>query len=383
MNHIVLFSELTTGKLKNILAGECKYKELLPLVQHVNRKIIFQNIASNEIEKHKAMFDFKSLGYHSPDDFILYESHTKQPNVFNIEVKPACTYHLQDDFTLLDPPDHKSALILGLYSDEFERIKSRALRFMESNNDEKKVKMYAVVNLQFTKTCFHTNKAVFQTLLVQHPDYLRHPVVFVQYYLNFFLIRVRLFYQKLFEHFLPHCKKTEEQLLSELFHISPSAFQKINTTAAIYQNNISVPVVAEPENIIYKNSSENLKHNFDSVSSLPFSPETIKLLRSVPEEDLITMLNLIGKFDWSRNANVLADVVFQLLHDDKDEGLPPLRASLVDIASLVSIFVNDKFGKRINKTTFNTYLQPKKTQKRPKSGSDKRIEINEIISFSE
>jgi len=380
MNHVILFSDLTTGKLKNVLAGECRFKQLLPLVQHVNKKVIFQDISSADASKKLATLDFQALGFKGPDDFEIKETKTNTPDLINIEIKPSCVYPLQDNFTVVQAPDLRSSLFLGLFCDEFERIKARALFFMDTTDDEAKVKMYALKNLQFVKTCFHNNKSTFQSLISQNHDYENDPILFIYFYLNFFLIKVRMFYQKLFEHFIPKSKKHEVQLINELFQISPAILQ--NRTAAL-NSYLKTPVKSELEEAdtpaTYGKQTKQ-QHNFDRASSQPFpeSPEYNSANSFSHEKN--TQGSQSPKIRWNGQINILVDVFYQIMYEIKVDGEPLLVATPNDIANMLTNNFCDRNGNELSRSTIKTILLPSRADKRPKKDNSKRIDISKLIN---
>jgi len=380
MNHVILFSDLTTGRLKTVLAGECRFKQLLPLVQHVNKKVIFQNIPSSDVAKNIATFDFQAFGYKGPDDFEIKEVKANTPDHVNLEIKPLCVYSLQDNFTLAPAPDLRSSLFLGLFCDEFERIKARALYFMDSNDDEAKVKMYALKNLQFVKTCFHNNKSTFQSLISQNHDYENDPILFIYYYLNFFLIRVRLFYHKLFEHFIPRSKKNEEQLIKELFQISPAMYQNRRTALNSYLKTPAKSELEEVDTPAYYGKSIKPQHSFDRASSQPLSESPEYNSANSSRHDTNTSGSQSIKLQWNGQINTLVDIFYQTMYEIKVDGEPLLDATPNDIANMLANNFCDRNGNELSRSTIKTILLPSRADKRPKKDNSKRIDISKLMN---
>ena len=375
MNHIIVFSELTTGKLKTMLSDKLIYNDVLSIVKFVNTKIIGKNIPNPETDSFIEAFNFKALGYKSVDDFTITTTTGKSQEFSNIIITPVKVYNLHENFTLYQAPDKRSKIFQGLLCDEFERIKNRALYFLESNNDEKIVKMYALKNLQFIKTCFHNHKPVFHELFTLHPDYLHNPDAFIHYNINFFLIRLRLFYEKFFVPFLPQSKKTEKQLLAELFQMNTNVLYNQNNQLTSNDNNDTSLKASEPENDYSINNKKKIKPDFNTASSLPMAFELIAKEYNISVEILKLITPFIGKLQWNGNINSLGDVLFQMMYEHKTKGKPFLDGPHEAIASFVSLFLVDKNGQPLSKASIKTCLQKSKTDKRPKSGSKGKINL--------
>jgi len=358
MNHIEVFSALTSGKLKTILSGNLPYKDILSIVREVNTKIICENVPLSKVNMHTENFNFQALGYWSHDDFTITTTSGKTSEFSNITVTPVSHYILHDNFTLALAPDKRSKIILGFLADEFERIKCRALYTFESSTNENRVKLYAIKNRQFIKTCFHNHKAIFHDIFTLHPNYLGNPDAYIHYYINFFLIRLRLFYEKLFEDFLGTGKKAEKQLLAELFQINPALmYNQLSTNQPDLENK---PVFE---------CSEPVQQPYAAVTSLALAYETIGKAHNISADTLKILVGLIGKFKWNGKKNILGDAIFQLLQKKDENDLPMLEASPDVLATLISLLCIDSTGNSLSKATIRTYLQPCKVDKRPKEGS--------------
>jgi len=162
MNDISVFFELTNGKFKSLLNGNCPYKDTLSIVNAVNNKIIYKGVPEHEVTGLIEKIDFQSMGYFSQSDFkIITTEEQNNPNLVNISISPACFYTLQDNFFLIPAPNNKSNMFLSLFCDEYERIKKRALYFFSKNNDKELVQMYALRNIQYIKNCYNISKTNF------------------------------------------------------------------------------------------------------------------------------------------------------------------------------------------------------------------------------
>ncbi|MGD0710253.1 MAG: hypothetical protein ABR968_03655 [Bacteroidales bacterium] len=363
MNHIIVFSELTTGKFKTMLSGKCLHKDILSIVRSVNSKVIYKNVPLSQANSLSDTFNYQALGYKSTDDFKLTTSTGKSPEFVNITITPLCYYNLHDNFSLTQAPDKRSNIIQGLLVDEFERIKNRALYTLESSHDEKDIKVYAVKNRMFVKTCFHNHKAVFHDLFTLYPDYLRNPDAFIHYYLNFFLIRLRMFYEKLFEDFLGKSKKTEKQLLAELFQMNPAVMYKQNNTITTTLDNDSDILARESD------------YGQDSDNSLLNAYDIIGKAHNIPPQKVQQLVELIGKVKWNGNKNILGDAIYQFMQKHNNKNIPLLDASHEVISTIVSLIGIDDQDHPLSKYTIKTHLQSGKSDKRPKSGSKKKIDI--------
>lgn len=362
-----------------MLSGKCPFNDMLSIVRSVNTKIIYRNIPVSETESITENFNYQAFGYKSVDDFKLSTTIGKAPEFINITITPLSYYNLHDNFTLALAPDKRSKIIQGLLCDEFERIKNRALYFLETTNDEKEIKVYAVKNRMFIKTCFHSHKPVFHDLFSLYPDYLHHADAFIHYNINFFLIRLRLFYEKLFEDFLPKSKKTEKQLLAELFQMNPSVLYKQSALLTTTSENSCDYLVSDSGHNCNTENSEPLQHGFDSASSLPMAFEIIGKAYNIPAGNIKQFIELIGKIKWNGQVNTLGDILYQLMFELKDKGKPKLEASAETIAGLVSLLCIDKEDHPLSKASIKTCLQPGKMDKRPKPGSAKKIDIGTIF----
>jgi len=358
MNHIEVFSSLTSGKLKNILSGDLPYKDVLSIVRKVNTKVIYENVPLSKVNMQTESFNFQALGYKSNDDFSITTTSGKTSEFSNITITPVSHYLLHDNFTLAFAPDKRSKIILGFLADEFERIKCRALYTLESSTEEKDIKVYAVKNRMFVKTCFHNQKAIFHDLFTLYPDYLRNPDAFINYYINYFLIRLRLFYEKLFEDFLGIGKKTEKHLLAELFQMNPALMQKQVSATTTYLYNVEETTSSEP-----------VQQCYAADTSLTMAYETIGKAHNISAEKVRLLVEIAGKVKWNGKKNILGDAIFQLLQKKDENDLPMLEASPDVLATLISLLCIDSTGNSLSKATIRTYLQPCKVDKRPKEGS--------------
>ncbi len=369
MNHIEVFSELTSGKLKNMLSGNLPYKDVLSIVRKVNTKMIYENVPLSKVNMHSESFNFQALGYRSLDDFSITTTTGKTSEFVNISVTPLCFYELDEKFNLAPAPDNRSKIILGLLKDEFERIKYRALYILESSTDENQVTFYAKKNIMFVKTCFHNHKMLFHDLFTLHPDYIHDADAYIHYNINYFLIKLRLFYEKLFEYFLGSGRKTEKQLLAELFQLNPTL---------MYQQNTKTSSVSEPETEIV--SSEPIKQRFAADTSLAMAYETIGKAHNFSAEKVRQLMELSGKVKWNGNINTLGDIIYQLMNELKENNTPNLEASPDDIANIVSLLFIDKENNPLSRSSIKTSLYSGRSDKRPKPGSKAKIDVQKLIS---
>lgn len=362
MNELLVFTELTSDKLKSLLSLNSPYRDVLSLVKEMNTRIIYENVPASEAHIKMKNFPFKSFGYKSPKDFKLFTTTGDKADTLNVSVTPLCCYVLEDNFTLNPAPDKRSKIILGLLADEFERIKQRAIHFLSTDVDEKQLKLYASKNRQFVKTCFHNHTAHFHDLFTIHPDYLNNPDAFIHFYLNFFLIRLRLFYEKFFEDYLGPGKKNEKQLLAELFQVNPALMVK--------RKNIVRHTLDDESEMT---CSEKVTQSYDTDTSLALAYETIGKEHNISADTLKMLLNLNGRFTWKDKINILGDAIYQLMQKKDAQGKPILDLSPDVMASLVSTLFVDSNGNHLSKATIRTYLQPCKADKRPKEGSKSKI----------
>lgn len=382
MNHITVFSELTTGKLKAMLSGKCQYNDVLSIVQAVNKRTIYKNVLKSQVNSLVESIEFQALGYKTFEDFKATTTPGNAADKVNILITPATYYPLNENFKLKQAPDKRSQLFLLLFCDEFERIKVRALYSLEINDVPEAVSMYAVKNLQFVKTCFRSQRTVFHELFSLHPDYLHNPDAFIHYYLNYFLIRIRIFYEKLFEHFLDKSDKTEKQLLAELFQFNESATQSQTSSEAAYEISDKTNYVAEPTCNSKSKKKKQPQQELDSASPLAQAFEIIGRVYNIEPSVLKVLVSLIGNLKWNGGRNALADIIFQLMNEIKVSDKPMLETTPDIIAVLVSILCLDKDDHPISKSTIRTSLQPDKPSKRPKAGGKGKIDLNNILKFS-
>ncbi|MDD3876646.1 MAG: hypothetical protein PHT69_08500 [Bacteroidales bacterium] len=364
MNHIQTFSELNSEKVRFLLSEKFPYRDVLSLVKEVNTRIIYENVTDEQLHIYTKNFNYKAFGFKGKNDFKLTTSAGDKPEFKNISVTPVCYYSLHDNFTLAPPPDVRSKIIVGLLADEFERIKLRAIYTFETSNDENQVKMYARKNRQFIKTCFHNHKATFHDLFTLNPNYLHHPESYIYFYINFFLIKLRLFYEKFFIDFLGPGKKNEKQLLAELFQVNPALMYK--------QNDAISPSIKEEHNT---NFSETAQQHFATGTSLAMAYQAIAKENNITAENLKLLLSLVGKIKWNGYKNTLADYILQLMETKSKDGLSLLETTPDDISSLLSIVAIDKDGYMLSKETIKTLLQPSKSAKRPKDGAKGKVNI--------
>ncbi len=380
MNHIAIFSELTSGKLSSMLSGKCQYNDVLSIVKAVNKNTIYENVLKSQVSGLVKNLEFKALGYKSTEDFKIITSQGNAPDQVNITITPSSFYPLHENFRLKPAPDKRSRLFNGLFSDEFERIKVRALYHLETTDDPESVSMYAVKSLLFVNTCSHDHLPVFHKMFLRYPDYLHHPDTYIHYYLNFFLIRVRLFYEKLFEKFLDKPEKTEKQLFAELFHINESALHGQDDSTSDYKINDNTSHVNEPVNKSHSKNNNQPQLDLDGASPLARAFQLISEEYNIPAETLYILVRLIGSTRWNGGKQALADVIFQLTNEIKVDDKPILEVKPSVISALLAIVCFDKDGEPINKSTIQNSLQPNKPGKRPKSGSEEKINVKQLLT---
>jgi len=382
MNHIIVFSELTTGKLKTMLTANCTFRDALEMVQSVNKKTIYKNVVKSQAEQLINELDHKQLGYKESDDFNISFIPCKNPDNVNIVITPACIYNLYEPFNFPAAPDKRSQLFLALFCDEFERIKVRVFHAVNESFDSSLFSMDAYKAMVFIKTCFRSQRIVFQEHLLKYPAYRLNPDAYINYMLAFFIIKVQVYFAKIFKEALAEEEKNEAQLFDELFRIDPVVLKKFNVTPAYSppaaSENVSSEIIATNN---YKTSTAPLQ-GFDANESLNTAFDIISQKYVLKPEILKTVVKLIGKCNWNGNANTLGDILYQLMHVLKEDDKFLLEAPDSVIAELTQMMLTWKGNQTLSKSTIRTHLQKNSTLKRPKEGESNKIDVSKLINAS-
>jgi hypothetical protein len=146
--------------------------------------------------------------------------------------------------------------------------------------------------------------------------------------------------------------------------------------AVMYKQNTAITTTLDSDSDILARDSD---YGQDPNNSLSNAYDIISKAHNIPADNVKQLISLIGKFKWNTNVNVLGDIIYQLMYQNKAKEKPTLEASNETIASFVSLLCLDKDGHFMSKETLKTSLQSGKTYKRPKTGSNKKVNVRNLL----
>ncbi len=243
------------------------------------------------------------------------------------------------------PPCFKSMCYLQLIIDEFERIKIRACRLLNSVKEPDELKLQSLKNLRIAEYLLRETSAFCNYLLIPKDDNQKQTLYYINDCLKKFLIKSIRFYHRLFDPYLTEYFGQSKKLINNIDRATSSDCIKY-----VYQDNIE-NYIEEPIHKLGTHSDQNILS-----PRLRWSGKIyllVSLFYDLNEKGIIKVTN-------SNNSNKNTKVSEASNH-------PETNMDLVEF--LYDNFL-DSSGKRLSKDTLRTYLNPNRPDKRSKRSQD-------------
>lgn len=363
-----IYNELINGRLRPFLPENSKLCNIKNLVKAENTRKILKSVDKNNVSKLLDEMDLTIYGYRSLNDIHIEIISSHEGKIADVQIHPRKEYSLKETIDIPPAPDQKSAHFLSLIADEFERIKIRSNKVLESTDSERKLSLYANKHIQKAKQIAYDARFLFNQIQNKGEFINDNADVYILFVLNLFLIRLIVYYQKFFKPFVASCNETEQGLRMDFFYSLPVKFKYPFIFHNINSLSDSVSAVDEPETKDYSIKTIQNNKASDLVSLLsPCKPNRYK------------SSNAIKKIQWNRGANVLVDALLSLNTNFVYQDQTPMSASTDQIRSLILNNFVDKNGKDFSEETIDTYLKPARSDKLPKSDNPKRIDFSDLF----
>ena len=360
--HINVFHEIVKGKFNPCLVQNTHNDALRNLVITANTiKATTLSETENPFEFIENN-DFTIFGYRNTNDFDI--DIVKLPSgKSDIFIKPLKIYDLHE---VMDIPQYvslKCTCYVEFMGDEFERIKIRAEKIYDTGTDEASIREYAGRHIQMTKKLFHDAKMELKS--VQEKDNPEN--IYILFAANLFLVKIILFYQKMFQLFLNNTIDSEEKLFHEVIKIL--SLKKLCTIFPCRKTSFC--------NYIKKTYIEKAKQTEDQIDEMPVeysesscSKKTLPIDIKLPKYERIKVNGQI---------NVFVDMFIQCLEEiEVPEGMF-IETTRENLQNFLLANFNDKNDKPFNPYTINTILKPYRTDKHISSNSPKKIDVKKIF----
>ena len=365
INDLNIYDDLINGHLRPFLPENSKLCNIKNLVKEANTRTILKAIDKSNVNKLLDEMDLTIYGYRSINDINIDIVPASNGKIADVVIKPRKIYNFKDYIDIPPAPDQKSAQFLSLISDEFERIKIRSKKVLESTDCERKLSLYANKHIIKAKQIAYDARFLFSEIQNKGQFINDNPDVYILFVFNLFLIRLIIYYRKFFKPFVAPSSETEQNLRMEFFyslpvHIKyPYLFNKFSSPSG------SSFIANENDNTVYFPKS-----------SLPQSSDSNSLdtVNKTANQNLSN--SSFKKIPWNRGTNVLVDVLLSLSAKFQLKGQSPMTATNEQIQSLIINNFVDKNGNNFSEETINSYLKPAHSDKLPKDKSPKKIDLS-------
>jgi hypothetical protein len=373
-----VYEEIVSGKLN---PGRLEYSELSVLqnlVVKANTRVISTCRMEEDPRRLIHATDITELGYRSHEDAEIEVRSNPDKKLYELIVKPKRSYNLEDHFNIPEPPDRKSAYFLALISDEFERIKIRANKVLNSTVKKKHLSLFAHKNIQRARKIQYDVHFMLSKIHKPWSPVTDNPDVYVIIVLEMFLSRIIAYYDQLFRPFMIAIPKDEQP--NSVIPVTP-----------IY---LKYPYLYSE--ITEKTKAYNL-HLDGSIFDHQFSRQVNKLkdlseskleyhagINPHKKPSLNNGTNHEGtRLKWNGQLNVLVDIMLQLASAHKVNGRPVLEATPDELSLFIRENFLDKEGREISHFTLDTYLKPNRDDKKLHPESPKRIDLSGFLTSPE
>jgi hypothetical protein len=260
----------------------------------------------------------------SESEKLLLEITSKTGDTIKIEFdetdpkKPAKITNITDneleelfDIDIPPPPDLKAEYFLDLIELEYEKIKLRAKKFLETSHEETQISLYANKNIQIAKRiAFEANTLSKQLKPGEKISLWDHPDSYIIDILKHFLIKSILFYQGLFQPYLKVPIQDEFQLRTFLY--GERSFEAGRRDFEKRLKNIIYKNLSIETRILKPHDDTSLDH---TVAALKILTSTEKWLNTVSEEAVLRGFVGISHltFILASDQNYLKNSILELL----------------------------------------------------------------------
>jgi hypothetical protein len=378
---LLIYEEITSGRLNPMLPRNADLSVLQNLIIEANTKTFFTCSLEDDPENIIDSFDLTELGYHFREDVEVVIRKNEKKKMHELIARPKRIYPLEDQFIIPDPPDKKSAYFLVLISDEFERVKIRANKVLNSTGKKKHIALFAYKNLQRAKKIQYDLRYMLAKIHKPWSSVTDNPNAYVIFVLDVFLGRIITFYQQLFQPFILAFPKYDQPIstipVTPLYITHPYLYQDIPSKSNAYKLQVDGSIFDHQFNY----QVDKLKDISESNSGYGIKSDTShgdkKSLQQKQPSGVGTRLK------WHGQLNVLVDIMLQLSSDIKVNGRPPLEATLDELRLFIRENFLDKDGREISPFTLDTYLKPNRQDKRLHHDSPKRIDLSGFFNIQE
>jgi len=374
-----VYNSIINGNLRPFLPENCKLSKIKNLVRDVNTVTVLKNIDKTKVDKLLNDIDLTLYGYRSMDDIVIdIQDHYDNKDA-DVIIKPRKPYELLDYIDIPQAPDQKCAYFLTLMADEFERIKIRSNKFLESVDSQDKLSLYANKHIQKTKQLSHDACMIFSKRREKGQFKQNDSDEYILFALNLFLIRLIVYYRKFFKPFLAPANESEEDLRLEFYRSLPPHKKYPYIFRGMPGADCNFPLAEESGIPEYVKKSHLDFSGFDSASTQSVNSGSTPPFSDNKPCSKENQNTLPPKLLWNGQINVLVDIFYQLLNEVKEGDNPILKARPDDVAKMILNNFCDKNGNDLSLTTIKTILQPGRADKRPKASNSKRIDVKRLM----
>jgi len=319
--------------------------------------------------------DFTLFGYRSAEDYVLDIRKDYVKRTSDIFLKPINIYTLTDIIKHPKPKDFTSDCYLTLICDEYERIKIRALKFLDMQTEESKISVYAHKNILKAKRIWQD--------VENWLEQAKHSFVFTEdsaaiysiYLLSIFLKKVIEFYQKEFAPFISSNDKTQGTFCVKVGDKTP-LFIKYPYLYPDYKTD-KLQVECSSEEYQKKSPRSNTNTSEEQTATNTKNSKEYNFGKKSPRLDSESEVDCSAKINGQ--LNVFMDIIYQLTEVIKIDEKPFLESTPDFWGLFLSKYFTDKNGHKLSKNTITTLLKRSRADKRIHANSPKRIDITKFL----
>ncbi|HBX51700.1 MAG TPA: hypothetical protein DEH02_11605 [Bacteroidales bacterium] len=349
-----VYTETVKGAYNPVSSSATNYKSPIQLVRLANSRVVCSAPTKEEASKSIENIDLTIFGYNHAKDIDVKYVVSSTSKLHQVLIQPKIIYPLLEYIKIPAPPDAKCKLYFDFFSDEFERMKIRSENIMKHVPSVKKVYAYACRNLQLARKLYHDSRFLFHSMRSNPAGRVSESDIYIIYILNLFIIRAIVYYTKFFQPYLKETPESEQALRDSFNQEIPRALKY----PFLYQQE------QEPYKTRYNFGEKKIVH--DVVS--PYTNKLNEEIAKIPVQDLwdlVNLYNIRGCLQITENTNVLAGEVFRMTNEPRESGSPLVICDNPKVSKVFSYFSTDQYGNPVNENTFNSYLKPSNTIKRP------------------
>ncbi|MBU1013290.1 MAG: hypothetical protein KKG99_09800 [Bacteroidetes bacterium] len=384
MNSIIIKEEQEFRVYGDILQGRLQPfkpqfndRDLLSgLIEYANTREVVIKVTDLDLNKDLDTIEFSKLGYRDKDDFSANIRSGEKPGTAIITIVPISHYLLGDkmDNDIEQPPCFKSKCYLRLIIDEFERIKIRACKLLNTPQDPEQLKFIALKNLRTAEFLLRESSAVSHFLFVPEDDTQKRSLYYITVCLKKFLIKSIRFYHKLFDPLITEFFEQSENLIKNIDCITNSDCIKY-----LYPDELDNNLKEQTENYFRYPINPNrgkddflniLKSNPAPISKIKFKQNGTPVLRWTGKINLLITLF----YDLMENGQITSS---DGKHIKENSNISDMFKNTDTNMKLVE-FLYDNFldnsGQRLSKNTLRTYLNPNRPDKRSKRSQNLNLD---------